>query len=120
MALKWAITEKFSNYLKYGPEFTVYTDNNPLTYVLTSAKFNAVGLRWVAELADLNFTLKYRPRKINIDADYLSRRPIGEMKSKCVEECSPEILDSVISGLGVKWVAPINVCKLAVEEIFSR
>ena len=44
LALKWAITEKFSNYLKYGLPFIVYTDNNPLTYVLTTAKLYATGL----------------------------------------------------------------------------
>ena len=61
LALKWSITEKFSDYLKYGPQFTIYTDNNPLTYVLTTAKLNAVGLRWIAELSDFNFVIKYRP-----------------------------------------------------------
>ena len=30
--VKWAITEKFTDHLKYGRSFTVYTDNNPLTY----------------------------------------------------------------------------------------
>ena len=30
LALKWAVTDKFKNYLYYGPPFTVYTDNNPL------------------------------------------------------------------------------------------
>ena len=30
LALKWAVTEKFKDYL-YGHSFTVYTDNNPLT-----------------------------------------------------------------------------------------
>ena len=29
--------EQFRDYLYYAPHFTVYTDNNPLTYVLTSA-----------------------------------------------------------------------------------
>ena len=36
LALKWAVTEKCHDYL-YGHQFTVLTDNNPLTYVLTSA-----------------------------------------------------------------------------------
>ncbi|KAL1269812.1 hypothetical protein QQF64_032101 [Cirrhinus molitorella] len=36
LALKWAVTEKFSDYL-YGNQFTVVTDSNPLTYVLTTA-----------------------------------------------------------------------------------
>lgn len=56
--------------------FTVYSDNNPLTYVLSTAKLNATGSRWVAELADFNFTIKYRPGKENIDADSLSRMPV--------------------------------------------
>ena len=39
LALKWAITEKFPDYL-YGGTFDVYTDNNPLKYVLTTANKN--------------------------------------------------------------------------------
>ena len=33
LAVKWAVTEKFHNYL-YGNEFFVVTDNNSLTYIL--------------------------------------------------------------------------------------
>ena len=74
LALKWAITEKFNEYL-YGNHFEVYTDNNPLTYVLTTAKLDAVGHRWLAELAAYDFSLHYRSGKTNIDADALSRLP---------------------------------------------
>ena len=35
LALKWAVTEKFRDYL-LGSKFTVYTDNNPLAYNQTS------------------------------------------------------------------------------------
>lgn len=42
LALKWAITEKLSDYLM-GQTFSVYTDNNQLTYTLTSAKRGATG-----------------------------------------------------------------------------
>ena len=35
LALKWDITEQLHEYL-YGNHFVIYTDNNPLTYVLTS------------------------------------------------------------------------------------
>ena len=42
LALKWAITDKFHDYL-YGTSFEVVTDNNPLTYVLTTAKLDATG-----------------------------------------------------------------------------
>lgn len=65
LALKWAVTERFRDYLFHAAHFTVYSDNNPLTYVMKSAKLNAVGHRWVSELADFRFTLKYRSGKVN-------------------------------------------------------
>lgn len=74
LALKWAIVEKFQDYL-YGNTFTVVTDNNPLTYILTSAKLDAVGYRWLASLSTFNFNIKYRAGSKNQDADALSRIP---------------------------------------------
>lgn len=75
LALKWAITERFRDYLFHAPHFVVYSDNNPLTYVTKTAKLNATGHRWVAQLSDYRFTIKYRPGSSNGDADFLSRRP---------------------------------------------
>ncbi|KAL6478149.1 hypothetical protein MHYP_G00139840 [Metynnis hypsauchen] len=72
LALKWAVVDKFHDYL-YGACFTVRTDNNPLTYVLTTAKLNATGHRWLAALSAYNFTVQYRPGCHNVDADSLSR-----------------------------------------------
>ena len=66
LALKWAVCEHFRDYLYHAPDFIVYTDNNPLTYVLTTAKLNATGHRWVSELADFSFT-------ISIDLDTPTR-----------------------------------------------
>ncbi|KAK3525016.1 hypothetical protein QTP86_012907 [Hemibagrus guttatus] len=42
LALEWAVTDKFHDHL-YGRKFSVLTDNNPLKYVMTSAKFDATG-----------------------------------------------------------------------------
>lgn len=72
LALKWAITEKFREYL-LGTNFTVYTDNNPLSYLQT-AKLAAVEQRWASELASFNFEIKYRPGVANRNADALSRQ----------------------------------------------
>ena len=71
-ALKWAITDKFHEYL-YGSQFQVYTDNNPLTYVLTTAKLDATGHRCVAVLSNYTFSILYKPGKGHKDADALSR-----------------------------------------------
>ena len=73
LVMKWAILDKFRDYLYYGLPFTVYSDNNPLSYVLTTAKLNATGMRWVNYLAQFNFKIKYRPGKQSLDCDYLSR-----------------------------------------------
>ena len=72
LALKWAVTDRFHEYL-YGATFDVFTDNNPLTYILTTAKLDATGHRWVASLGPYNFNLHYKPGKLNSDADALSR-----------------------------------------------
>ena len=45
LALKWVVCEHFRDYLYYAlyyaPHFVIYTDNNPLTYMLTTAGFEA-------------------------------------------------------------------------------
>ena len=50
-------------------------DNNPLMYVLTMAKLDATGQRWIALLANYDFTIQYQSGKQNIDVDALSRIP---------------------------------------------
>ena len=72
LAVKWAVTEKFREYL-LGNHFTIFTDNNPLSHLQT-AKLGAVEQRWASQLASFNFTIKYRPGKNNQNADALSRQ----------------------------------------------
>lgn len=69
-----AVKEKFSFYL-YSTTFDVKTDNNPLTYVLSSAKLDASSERWLASIATYNLSIYYRPGKSNPDADSMSRLP---------------------------------------------
>ena len=58
----------------------MYTDNNPLTYDLTTAKSNACALRWVGEPANVKFTIHYKPGKSHRDADGFSRMPLDMEK----------------------------------------
>ena len=52
----------------YGGHFEVYTDNNPLTYILTTARLHVTGQPWVLSLANYNFKIFYKSGKLNVDA----------------------------------------------------
>jgi len=60
-------------------KFVVFTDNNPLTHILTSAKLKATGQRWVSALSGFNFDIVYRPGSKNTDADIMSRYPFEKV-----------------------------------------
>ena len=106
LALKWAITDKFRDYLYYAPYFSVFSDNNPLTYILTSARLDATRHRWVAELADFNFQIFYKPGSLNNDADGLSRMPldIDHFARQCTKSIKLEEVKAVVSMLTLKEV----------------
>ena len=87
LALKWAMTKQFREYLQYQP-FLVRTDNNPLTYVMTTPNLDAVGHRWVVAMAGYNFEIEYVRGTDNKVADTLSH--VG---GRLDEEAIKELLD---------------------------
>lgn len=94
LALKWAVTEKFREYL-LGSNFIVYTDNNPLSYLQT-AKLGATEMRWASQLAQFNFEVKFRSGKVNRNADALSRKPLPRKETVTCE--SESVIRSVIGS----------------------
>ena len=87
LALKWAVTEQFREYLQYQP-FLVCTDNNPLTYIMMTPNLDAVRHRWGAAMAGYNSEIKYIRRMDNKVADALSH--VG---GRLDEEAVKELLD---------------------------
>ena len=106
------VTEQFHEYLSsYGKnrnELVVYTDNNPLTYIFSSANLDAVGQCWVARLASYNFSLEYQKGKDNTVADFLS-----QMNERLPQEEVQEYLNK-IPYPGVKAV--LNNAITPIEE----
>ena len=94
LALKWSITERFHEYL-YGGHFEVYTDNNPLTYILTTAKLDATGQRWTASLPNYNFKICYKSGKLNVEANALSHIPWDNTQ---VEHMEPVIVKTMLQS----------------------
>ena len=85
---------RYHEYL-YGGHFDVYTDNNPLTYILTTAKLDAPGQRWVASLANYNFKIFYKNGKLNVEADALLHIP---WESTQVEHMEPLIVKTMLQS----------------------
>jgi len=68
------VCDKFSEYLCQN-HLLVFTDNNPLTYVVSTAKLDAVGQRWASQLVIFFFSIQYRPGVKNADVDAMGRHP---------------------------------------------
>ncbi|KAL6489156.1 hypothetical protein MHYP_G00028970 [Metynnis hypsauchen] len=113
LALKWAVTERFREYL-LGTRFTLY---NPLSY-LQSANLGAVEQRWASQLALFDYEIKYRPDTANGNADALSRLPAA------TDQASASI-GGILVPLEVSLAAnttfgPQVALSLAVDAIPSR
>ena len=78
---------EFHEYL-YGAEFQVFTDNNPLPFVLTTAKRDATSHSWIAALSIYTFSIIYKHGRNHQDANVLSRiqwPEVMEMNSQTVK-----------------------------------
>ena len=97
LALKWAVTEHFKEYLLYQP-FLVRTDNNPLTYIMSTPNLDATGHHWVSALAKYDFRLEYQKGWDNAAADALSR---------VTTHLPPEAVQAILDGaaIGMSWQA---------------
>lgn len=102
LALKWAVCEKFRDYL-LGRHTIVWTDNNPLVHLLT-ARLGATEQRWAAQLAVFDLEIRYRSGRSNKCADALSRNPQNDAEMdvstvvRSVLQCTPL---PVIGNLGM-------------------
>ena len=110
LALKWSMTENFKEYLAYAP-FVVWTDNNPLTYVLTMPNLDAIGHRWVGMLASFQFELKYQKGADNGAADALSQVPISHNR---------QTVQSLLEGASDRGEAEANKGILEEHECLSQ
>ena len=124
LALKWSVCDKFNEYL-FGHGFTVLKDNNPLTYVLSSAKLDATGQSWVAALSAFDFDVLYRPENQNADADSLSRLPgvkesisLGAVSAICnIIHAQPHIYSlSTSDGLKEPQVPQVKIDVKEIQE----
>ena len=82
----------------FSNKFMVRSNNNPLTYILTTALLDAMGHCWVAQLVWHDFIVLYKSGKTNIEADALlqinwdqelTSRTVRVILNTAMDGCSP-------------------------------
>lgn len=92
LACVWAV-EKWTTYL-WGQKFTLRTDHQALTTLLSTKGTDRAGMRiarWSARLLCFTYDVVYRAGSLNHTADCLSRLPLPTASSLPVD-CDPELV----------------------------
>ena len=97
--------------------FDVYTDNNPLTYVLTTAKLDAMGCRWIAGLANYNFHIHYKSGKSNVEADALSKINWEKCDETIQADSIQAIVAAAITGHGTNHIEAIPCSPQTIDSL---
>ena len=93
LALKWLISKHFQEYLPWKP-FIVKTNNNLLSYIMTTPNLDTTWHCWVELLARFNFSIKYQKGRDNATVDALSHVTL-----KLDAVTGKSILDGVTVGM---------------------
>ncbi|POM81277.1 LOW QUALITY PROTEIN: Reverse transcriptase [Phytophthora palmivora] len=78
LAMKYALV-KFRVHLLDTMPFVIYTDHASLRTATYSPHLSQRMARWLSFFAEYNFRVEYKPGKLNVLADALSRRPDYEL-----------------------------------------
>lgn len=90
--------KNFRSYI-YGRPINVQTDHKTLQYFTTQPKLSLRQARWAELMADYNLNIGYHPGKMNVVADYLSRRPdwrsVQDVQGKEENEQCCEVIELI-------------------------
>ena len=87
------------------------TNNNPLTYILTTPNLDATQHHWVESLARFTFSIKYQKGRDNAVADALSH---------VTSKLDVEVVRSILDGVTVRTIGRADAHDLAVAEADER
>jgi hypothetical protein len=74
LAVVWVVIH-FRPYL-YGTNFTLYTDHQPIKWLMTNAKLTSKLARWALILQEYEFKVIHRPGITHQNVDTMSKRPL--------------------------------------------
>ncbi|KAG3201603.1 hypothetical protein PC128_g3778 [Phytophthora cactorum] len=90
---------KFRVYLLGSGPFVVYTDHASLRTAVKSSHISQRMVRWLSFSAEYDFWVKYKPRRLNVVADALSRRPDYAVKTADANRIGVERVSAPPSSL---------------------
>ncbi|KAJ9519684.1 hypothetical protein QJQ45_013313 [Haematococcus lacustris] len=105
LAVVWAV--KTMRFYLHGRHFTIVTDHQPLSWLMSGQQHTGQVARWAMQLQEYDFTVKHRPGVTHQNADALSRSP----RSTSVDNtgaCLDPILSSPAPGTALLNGAPVR------------
>ena len=84
--------------------------------MLNFAKLDAMGHRWVANLANYNFHLHYQSGRSNVEADALSRIDWGKNDQTLPAKSIQAFMTAALTGQGKDYVKAIPCSHQAIES----
>ena len=94
--MKYALA-KFRVYLLGDRPFVVYTDHASLRTTVNSPHLSQRMARWLSFFAEYNISVEYKPVRLNVVADALSRRPDFESAAQSNSEVDTTVATLVAS-----------------------
>ncbi|KAG3059202.1 hypothetical protein PI125_g25098 [Phytophthora idaei] len=96
--MKYALA-KFRVYLLGSGPFVIYTDHASLRTAVKSPHISQRMARWLSFFAEYDFRVEYKPGKLNVVADALSRRPDYAVKTADANRIGVERVSAPSSSL---------------------
>ncbi|KAJ9506119.1 hypothetical protein QJQ45_002440 [Haematococcus lacustris] len=97
LAVVWAV--KTLRFYLHGRHFTIVTDHQPLSWLMSGQHHSGQVARWAMQLQEYDFTVKHRPGVTHQNADSLSRFPrptCADSTGACLDP--PPALASLMRG----------------------
>ena len=82
-----------------GKPFKIVTDHEPLQYLQSQNTLSPRQARWLDRLSEYQFTIVYKPGRLNTVADALSRRPAAkEVNAVSTVQAHEDVLEQIRTG----------------------